>query len=203
MGKICSTVRATGSRLVTVCPCALLLFFLCKDLPAQSPETESPPERDPIAAPSDRGIEFSPGALLGVVWEHGAFRRHRESLAPGVTLTHYTAGLELDLWSPRRARWNVVASLGIGATRLRAREFAPVARERTGLSQTFLSLHAGLTLEYRVAAHCDLFVGLRDFLEVSENLERDMYESLDRGRSPLESALRSFPLTAGVRFDMP
>lgn len=209
IGKVCSTVRNRSLRDLHPPALALLLILLIvpcgRAQQTSAPEPATPLRDAPTAGVEDEGfgLQLGTGALLGAIWRHGSFDRYRESIAPGLRLSHYTAGLEWDLIDRPRARWKVVANLAVGASRLRSRDESGFD-EVTGrpLSEIFLSLHAGLMFRYSVAGYCDLFVGARDYVPLGDRLGRDVYESLDQGRNALESALRTFPLTAGLRFNL-
>jgi hypothetical protein len=130
---------------------------------------------------------------------HGKVDQYKETPAAGLKLYHYTAGLRFELPVMEHSRWDLIADVGMGATRLRSAEFANYYVSEQRVSETFLSLLGGVSVQYAVSDECRLFVGARQlfYLEDGDGLVIDGLKDPDQ---VLESGSWTVPLTLGVRF---
>lgn len=136
-------------------------------------------------------------SFVDALRRHGEVHQYKETPAAGLKLYHYAAGLKFELPVMDRSRWDLVADFGLGATRLRSAQYADYGASEQHVSETFLSLLGGVSVQYAVSDDCRLFVGARQllYLEDSEGLVIDGLKDSNR---VLESGTWTFPLTLGL-----
>lgn len=144
------------------------------------------------------GSESGAQSLLETFQRHTSVDSYREAPAAGLRLYHYTAALKLDL-PPIGSRWKVYTDLGLGATRLRTNDQSPHYADRDDLSETFLSLRSGLTIEYAFSNRLRTFVTAREYLYLDSDDAAVTVDGLNDQTQILESGTWSFPLSFGVR----
>jgi len=137
-------------------------------------------------------------AFVDALRRHAKVDQYKETPTAGLKLYHYTAGLEFELPVMQHSRWDLVADFGLGATRLRSATFTGHYASEQRVSETFLSLLGGLSVQYAVSDDCRLFVGARRllYLEDSSGL---VIDGLNDPNQVLESGSWTFPLTFGMR----
>jgi len=130
---------------------------------------------------------------------HGKVDQYKETPAAGLKLYHYTAGLKFELPLLERSRWDLIADVGMGATRLTSAKFAHYYVTERNISETFLSLLGGVSVQYTVADDCRLFVGARQLFYLDDG-DRLTIDGLKDPDQVLESGSWTFPLTFGLQF---
>lgn len=137
-------------------------------------------------------------ALLETVQRHTTVDTYREAPAAGLRLYHYTAALKMDL-PPIGSRWKLYTDLGLGATRLRASDQSPYYSYRDDLSETFLSVRGGLTVEYAFSNRLRTFVTAREYFYLDSDDTMVTVDGLNNQTQILESGPWSFPISFGIR----
>jgi hypothetical protein len=129
---------------------------------------------------------------------HGEVHQYKETPAAGLKLYHYTAALKFELPVMDRSRWDLVADLGLGATRLRSAKYGDYFASDERVSETFLSLLGGVSVQYAISDDCRFFVGARRLLYLEDGNE-PVVGGLEDAEQLLESGSWTFPLTLGFR----
>lgn len=130
---------------------------------------------------------------------HGRVQQYKETPAAGLRLYHYSAGLKFELPVMDRSRWDLVADFGLGATRLRSAKYGDYVASGERVSQTFLSLLGGVSVQYSVSDELRFFVGARQLFYLEDG-KRPLVGDLQNADHLLESGSWAFPLTLGLRF---
>lgn len=128
---------------------------------------------------------------------HGEVSQHRETPAAGLKLYHYTAGLKFELPLRKQSRWDLVADFGLGATRLRSAELANYNTSNQRISETFVSLLGGLSVQYSLAENCRAFVGARQYFYIEDD-DGLVIDGLEDPGLLLRTGSWTFPITLGV-----
>lgn len=131
---------------------------------------------------------------------HGEFSRYKETPAAGLNLYHYSAGLRFELPVLDRSRWDLVADLGVGATRLRSAKYGDYVASEARVSETMVSLLGGLSVQYAISDDCKFFVGARRLLYLDED-NGPAVAGLQDADHVLESGSWAFPLTLGLSLE--
>ena len=149
------------------------------------------------SGPEDSGLAEI--AFVDALRRHGKVDQYKETPVAGLKLYHYVAELKFELPVMEHTRWNLIADLGMGATRLRSAKFVNYYVSEQRVSETFLSLLGGVSVQYAVSDDCRLFVGVRQlfYLEDGDGL---VIDGLTDPEQVLESGSWTFPLTLGLRF---
>ncbi len=124
---------------------------------------------------------------------------YKENPAAGLRLSHTAAGLKFDLPVVPQSRLGFVANVGVGSTRLRSLELgeAPVG-QRHRVSETFLSLVGGLTVQYAVTDRGRVFVGARHQLYLDDTANLAVDQVPEPGRL-LDMSSWTFPVVFGFQ----
>lgn len=142
--------------------------------------------------------ELGRSDFVEMLERHGTVDRYSELAASGLRMSHYTAGLKLDLPMVSWSRMKLFADLGVGATRIRSSRLSLYRESGGDISETYLSLRGGLTLELTIAARTRAFLSGREFVYLDED-DGATLEELRSGSRILESGSWTFPLTVGLR----
>ncbi len=207
ISSLCQRAGVVRSRNVLGGIGAFLLLCI-GSASAQEPTRSGPgrPARDAVAVSR---VEWSSEShssglaeltFVDALRRHGTVDQYKETPAAGLKLYHYTAGLKFELPLMEHSRWDLIADVGMGATRIRSAKFADYYVSERDVSETFLSLLGGVSVQYAITNDCRLFVGARQlfYLEDGDELVIDGLKNPDQ---VLESGSWTFPLTLGLRFN--
>lgn len=136
--------------------------------------------------------------IVTSILEVSDVQHYKEPAAPGLRLSHESAGLQLELPVMQESRLRFFADVGVGATRLRSYEFNVLPSQRYRLSETFISLLGGLTARYAVTDDFRAFIGIRRFLYLNDADNLVIDETPDPGRL-LDTSSWTFPITFGFQ----
>ena len=141
-------------------------------------------------------IEF-----IGMLERHASLDRYIEVPAAGLKLSHYTAAFRLDLPVIRQSRLRLFADLGLGATRIRSRKLGLASESGADVSEMYLSVRGGLTMEIELTSEFSAFLTGREFIYLDQD-DQLILEEFGRGSKILESGVWTFPLTVGLRLGL-
>jgi hypothetical protein len=166
-------------------------------------------ERSMSAARVDWSGSESGGALadladiefIGMLERYASLDRYTEVPAAGLKLSHYTAAFKLDLPVVRQSRLRLFADLGLGATRIRSRKLGLVSDSSADVSEMYLSVRGGLTMEIELSSDFFAFLSGREFVYLDQD-DQLILEEFGRGSKILESGIWTFPLTVGLRLGL-
>lgn len=139
--------------------------------------------------------------FIGMLERHATLDRYTEVAAAGLKLSHYTAAFKLDLPMIRQSRLRLFADLGLGATRIRSRKLGLLSDASADVSEMYLSVRGGLTIELDLSADFSAFLSGREFVYLDDD-DQLVLEEFGRGAKILESGYWTFPLTIGLRLGL-
>lgn len=199
-----ATVRAPWGR--CACLVALLVVLCTTSLIAQESRAA---ERSVSTSRVNWSGSESGGALadlaasefMGMLERHASLDRYTEVPAAGLKLSHYAAAFKLDLPVIRQSRLRLFADLGLGATRIRSRKLGLFSEASADVSEMYLSVRGGLTIEIDLSSDFSAFLSGREFVYLDAD-DQLVLEEFGRGNKILESGYWTFPLTVGLRIGL-
>ncbi len=105
--------------------------------------------------------------------------------------------MKVNVPTPMTSRLKLVANLGVGAFELRSNKYWGEIVPQEDLKGLYVSLRAGVNLEYEVADNFQAFIGAQQYVHFDE--QASALQQLS-GANSLDEATWSFPATLGVRF---
>lgn len=201
MGSFWSIALRTETRSVAWGAGALLLA-IASAASAQEGDTARPWSIRQNVAPAS-GVALQPGAaaLLHAVQRYTNLRRYSEPLGAALSLSHYDAGMEVALPTPKGSRLKMTADFALGRTRLRSGGLASQLGTTDRVSETYISLRGGVRIEYALATSCHLFVGGQEYYHFDGAGTREAVDAVGYVQ-PLLAGSWAYPLTLGLRFDL-